>query len=857
VVFGEFLKDLWGSWVGGGGAVIWLAPGARSIHVPIDDIRVWDTDDEAALADLVSGKNTYTSPGLRRAGLPEFGKGSQGTQSDVIALAGFALDVDLKGGKHVAEDLPVTDDDVAALLSVGPDPSRVVATGGGLHFWWLFEEPWALGGPHDRKHARSAFRAFQESYIKRGEEFGFHVDLTATIQHLFRLPGTRNWKRSTSVPVETAYADGPRYPLRELVREVPRSSLSSSPPRADAEEDDEDFVESEFPADEIVVDEVRAKMRRLSPNHRNKTAIEAVLAGESFAEPGKRDDAMQAVCSTIAWLCSSLSKTAEELSEILRPSLFVWASEPGAEKTLEEELEKAVDKLERAIEERNQKQDEEAARIAVIRRFFRLESTGEEVDRQSLPNRELPSYSIIQYKNSFWAQSLGFQDGYRIRPGFYGPFIQTELMVQLGSLWENGAPQFSLTYWGEEGEEKAKTVLRVTQEYATGAHDVLGHFALQESYFDPATRIFHEAICPIRPLMPEFDPRIDEWLRIMGGRHAEQLLDWIAAVTQLDYQCCALYLAGPPDCGKSLLATGLARLWHVGGATPLARIMGDFNAEMFRCPLIGLDEGLPDRKFKSASSFLRSLVGSSTHTYNQKNIVTRKVVGAIRLLISANNDNVLKFGDEELSALDLQAVVGRFLHLRVSDDAATWIEERNAGRKMTEAWVEGDGIPRHALWLREHRKLNPGRRFLVEGETTMMHKALVTQGRWSGVVLEWLVRLVNNPDKIGIVYKSQHEIPRALVGNQKILVNTQAIVDCWNTYLTDRAEKLSTSAVGRVLNQLSDEHKPKMGSNGERIYFHQIDPDLVFSWAEENQIGDLEAMHRNLTRQLDQQEEPS
>jgi hypothetical protein len=851
VIFGEFLNDLWGSWEGPeGSAVVWLAPGAQSIHVPVEAVIEWDEDDEAALGDLIKGKNVYTSPGLRRSGLPSVGKGSQGTQADVIALAGFVLDIDLKGGKHAAGNLPVTDEDVAALLEVGPDPTLVVSTGGGLHPWWLFERPWSLEGAHERKRARAAFKTFQEPYIKRGEELGFHVDLTATIQHLFRLPGTLNWKRSVPVPVEFAYRDGPRYPYEQLAQE-PRNTKSKGSSATDVPDPEEARAEDDGP-----LSEVRAKLKRLSPNHKNKAAIDAILAGESFAEVN-RDDAMQVACSTIAWLTSSLSKTPAELAEVMRASLAIWAAEPDAEKSLDEEMEKAVDKFERAIEERNEKLDEEAKRIAVIRRFFRLESTGEAVDDQSLPNRTLPSYTIIQYKSSYWAQSLGLQESYRIAPGFYGPFIQTELMVQLGSLWENGAPHCTLTHVSEEGEEKAKTVLRVTQEYATGAHDVLGHFALQESYFDLSTRIFHEAICPLRPpLKAEFNPQIDTWLRIMGGQHAEQLLDWIAAVTQLDYQCCALYLAGPPDCGKNLLATGLARLWHVGGATPLERVMGDFNAEMFRCPLIHLDEGLPDRKFKSASAFLRSLVGSSTHTYNQKNIVTRKVVGAIRLLISANNDNVLKFGDEELSALDLQAVVGRFLHLRVFDDASKWIEERNAGRKMTESWVDGDGIPRHALWLRENRVLNPGRRFLVEGETTMMHKALVTQGRWSGVVLEWIVRFVNNPSAIEKLYRSGKKNPRALVGNQQILINTQAVIDYWSTYLNENTENLSTSAVGRVLNQLSDEHKPRMG-NGERIRFHQVDPDLVFSWAEENQIGDIDTMNQNLTRQMDLEEELS
>lgn len=845
---GQFLRELWGSWEEQvGSAVIWLAPGAESLHVPVAAIHGWDDEDDAEFLTYTAGRNAYTSPGLRVDGLPSYGKGSQGTQANIIALAGFVLDVDLKGGKHVASELPETDEDVATILEAGPDPTLVVSTGGGLHAWWLFERPWPLSDAHERKRARRAFQEFQDRYIKRGAEHGFHIDSTATIQHVFRLPGTQNYKQTVPRPVEVIYRGGPRYPREDLV--VTRSRTSAEP-----------FERTEpvqtLSPNSDGLDEVRAYMRRVHPTHRNKKIIEAILVGESFAERGERDHAMQRAVSTIAWLSPARGKTPEELAEILRSSLAVWAAEPEAEKTVEEELEKAAEKFSRAIVERDEKDAEAAKVLAPIRRFLRLESTTQEATPDAVADHELEQFAIIQHKSSFWAQSFGGQSTYVIKPGYHGPFSQADLLVQLGSLWEGAPEQFSLTYFNDKDEEKAKTLQRVCLEYATGAHDVLGHFALQESYFDPATRVYHEAICPIRPLEPRFDPQVDEWLHLLGGEFAEQLQDWIAAVTQLNYQCCALYLAGPPDCGKSLIATGLARLWHVGGATPLGNVMGSFNAEMFRCPLINLDEGLPDRSYKNVSSFLRSLVGSSTHTYNQKHVITRKVVGAIRLLISANNDNVLKFSDEELSALDLEAIVGRFLHIRVSDNAAKFIADRNEGRRMTERWVEGDDLARHALWLRDNRTLNPGRRFLVEGEPTAMHRALVTQGRWNGIVLEWLARFMTDPDKIDYAYRGKQALCRARVGSQKLLINTQGVIDGWDLYLANTSERLSTNAVGRVLNQLSNSYKPKLGKAGsERAHFHLVDADLVFSWAEENQVGDLERMQSNFTRQIDIEEE--
>jgi hypothetical protein len=847
---GEFLRELWGGWNDEGAAVIWIpATGgaARSVHVSVEEIRGWDDAVEAEFNSYSSGLNVYTSPGLRRTGLPSTGRGSQGTQSDVVALAAFVLDIDCKGGVHASDQLPASEEDVASILAPGPDPTLVISTGGGLHAWWLFEAPFPTPASTERRQAKNAFRAFQERFIKAGEAKGFHVDSCATIQHVFRLPGTRNWKRPVPETVEVIYQDGPRYSWSDL-RLTGGESVSVP---ALVIPTGEKMTAAPQPLVGDDLDDVRDWMRRIHPNHKNRDLILAVLAGESFADPGNRDRALQQVCSTIAWLTPARRKTAAELVEILRPSLTVWADGPerddGKSKTIDEEVDKAIEKLERAIEDRTARDAEEAASLAPIRQFLRRESAADEKD-DVVNDRSLQSYAIIQHKNSYWAQSFGQQASYVIRPGYYGPFIQTELMVQAGALWENGPPLFSLTYINDKGEEKAKTVLRVTQEYATGAHDVLGHFSLQESYFDPATRVFHEAICPLRPLDPVFDARIDEWLRLMAGDQIDKLLDWITAITKLDFQCCALYLAGPPSCGKSVLANGLARLWHVGGATPLRNVMGNFNAEMFRCPLICLEEGLPD-KYQQASSFLRELVGSSTHTYNQKHVVTRKVVGAIRLLICANNDNVLKFAGEDMSALDLEAVVGRFLHLRVSSEAAEWIDARNAGRTMTSGWVDGDGIAKHALWLARERDLNKGRRFLVEGETTTMHKALITSNQQNGAVLEWLVRFLEDPAKVEQHYTTRSKMSRARAGNQKILVNTQAIVDCWELYLSEK-ERLTTHKVGRSLNQISSDIKPKLGRRDDRAYFHEIDVDLVFSWAQENQIGNLDRMQEHLTRQL-------
>lgn len=849
---GEFLRYLWHGARTAGAATIWIKQGKTSLHVPLDAVfDEWADGDDADLLKLIGQRDAYTSPGLRELGLPEE---RQGGRRQVVALAGFVLDVDRADPvAHKAKNLPVTDEDMAEIFSAGPDPTLVVSSGYGLQAWWLFERPWELEGHADQVRAGRRYESFVAPFIAHANQRGWHLDKTASISHLFRLPGSQNWKRETPRPVEVVYEGGARYPLEELTKSTARTRIAH-----DAEDPEPGLISDtpERSPEELAakLEQVRAALRRLPPQHEYKEPIEKLLAGESFAARGNRDNMLQRLVWVVAFRAPR-DLDADELAEIFRPSLTVWTEEDGAEKTIDEEMAKAEDKLERAFEIRAEKDAKKQAGIEALRNFIR--SDGKEVNEDEAPPTILQQYAIVQYKGSYWAQSFGKQSQYPLKPGFYGPFMSNELLVQLGSLWENGPAQFQLTYLNSKDEEKLKTVGRVAQEYAIGAHRVVGHFELQDSYYDVTTRTFHEAICPVREFEPRFDPRIDEWLRVMGGDKADKLLDWIAGVTKLSDQCCALYLSGPPSCGKNLLADGLAQLWHEGGPTQLETVMGDHNAELFRCPLVLLDEGLDSRSRKSASAFLRRLTGNSVFTFNEKYEPTRKVVGCVRLLIAANNDNVLRFGDEELSALDLEAVIGRFLHLRVSRDASAWLEERNPGRSMTNDWVAGGLIARHALWLRENRQFSHGRRFLVEGEATEMHKNMITRGQRNGLVLEWLSRYMSNPDALerrqaaGAV-----KMPRIRLGNQKLLVNTQGLIDAWATYLGSDTPKLTSQAIGHSLNQLSTGSKPKLGPRGARVQFHEIDVSLVFSWAEQNQIGDLDAMQDNIGRVLAEPEEP-
>jgi hypothetical protein len=836
---------------------IWNRQTKKSIHVAVPHDGSGEFD--RIVAEQVQlGRDVYFGVGLRRPMLLE---SQRGKVADVRGLPGLWLDIDFDrlpttgttGARpHAATNLPKTDADACEILSVMPEPTAIIDSGFGWHVYWLFDVVHPIGYA-DESYVSKASRLFHERAISHAARKGFHVDRGLhTLDKVLRLPSTINTKAGGCEPVVCLLADGPRYASLDKLLEAAQVDMRTPTVefrgQSSTAAPEDISVELCEPRPHAALEQdptwLRDALKRLH-NPDSRELLQTVLDGKPFAEPGDRDSTLQRIASVIAYLAPD--RDAEELAhEILFNSLAHFDDVDQGTFTQQDRLVWAAEKIERAqVDARRdrvhrERQDKQIADVLIRqarsapRRDQRLgpapQGPYEQVEiekfaaQQSTTVAEFKKHWIIQKGSSFYVYING---DYQLP--LTTPELDVSLPRDLAPAVQNNFVR--LDTLNAKGEPRRKTTKELLSDYASVARTLVTHLDLGHSYYDSTTQTFYEAACPIRPLEAAYNPEVDFWLRLLGGKHADKLLDWVATVSQLDKQSSALYLQGPPGTGKSLISQGLARLWHKGGPTELIRVLGDWTADLARCPLVVADEQIPQSfKGQRTSAELRALIGTSSRTLTRKYLNNSDLVGAVRMILSANNADMLVF-DEMLSQSDLEAVAGRFLHIHGDKQAAVFLNTID-----TSDWVDDDVIAKHALWLRDHRTVVPGRRFMVEGDAGAVSKMLATRGNVPSRVAEWLVRYICDTRQSG---PTQLDLVR--MGNGKYLVNTNAVVQFWDAYV--KSSKVpATPQVGAALRNLAtDQHR-----DGSSKRFWQIDVEAISAWSEANLVGDVQTIYERV-----------
>ena len=135
------------------------------------------------------------------------------TAAEISAIPGLWMDVDLKTGKHAQDALPETVEDCLQLFPV--PPSIVVHSGGGVHAYWLFREPWVFDTPAERDEGADLLKGFQATIQNAATLQGWKLDSTHDLSRILRMPGSTNYK-SVPVPVTIISHNDDRYNADDL-----------------------------------------------------------------------------------------------------------------------------------------------------------------------------------------------------------------------------------------------------------------------------------------------------------------------------------------------------------------------------------------------------------------------------------------------------------------------------------------------------------------------------------------------------------------------------------------------------------------------------------------------------------------
>jgi hypothetical protein len=773
---------------------------------------------------IVGLGDVYFGVGTRRPGLPAEKRGGK---ADIVALPGLFVDLDLADGRahKTKTPLPADRTEAAALIAaVGKDPTLVVDSGFGLHVYWLFDKPFVVGVDGTVAEYEAALSALQQTIIKAAAAVGQHVDNTAEAARVLRLPGTLNVKvPGDARTVEVLIADGPRYPFAAFGRASGPVAAATAPTAATA-----------ATAPTIPIDDVRDRLGRLRDLTKRAMATR-ILAGQSYADT-ERDRMMNLMAATVAWLAPDNDPA--DLATIFEPSHAAWAAEPTATKSLAEEQNKVTDKIRRSQTDARAERARLAAEDEAIKNILGYvqapevttpiapapegQYTTDELEAAAAAARctvaELKKRWVIQVKESFYILT----DKFAGRWAYADP--QPTRALRCVYDWLRRAP----IEW-RKVERKAmvlKSTDEIVTEYGSVGQRTEASLCLASSYYDETEGVFHEAACPPRPLRAVNHADIDAWLRVLGGDNADKLLDWIATVTDLTTPSAALYLTGPPETGKSLLANGLARLWTTGTPTEMSRVLGgNFNDDLTKCPLVFADEALPQNWHgKQTSADLRRIVTENRRTLARKHLSNSSLEGCIRIIMAANNDNLLAF-NEDMSPEDIQAMAERFLHIDTAGAVGFLKTVPLVG------WVTENRIAEHALHLRDTRQVTYDGRFAVKGEVSRIHRSIATRGTVKGLVVEWLARYLVNPSPA---------IPKTVpvrVGGGQYLINTSVVTEFWGQHV--QSDKVpTTGVVSRILKGLSSGRDVRI--NGVRV--HEIDVQGVVEWAKDTGVAEPETL---------------
>lgn len=379
----------------------------------------------------------------------------------------------------------------------------------------------------------------------------------------------------------------------------------------------------------------------------------------------------------------------------------------------------------------------------------------------------------------------------------------------------------------------------IVERYGTIANAVVADMKAQISSFDEKSHTLIEAPCPFRKMEPKRDERVEAWLRSItkDDELHERLLDWLACVPLLERPMAALFLWGEPRTGKSLLAHGISRMWlgpTQGGPTELEDLAGDFNSKLMDCPLVFGDEYVPeDKRGNAKTDLLRKIVQETVRTLKRKFLPAATLLGAIRLIIAANEPDIIINTTKSMTNHDIAAVNERFLCIEVDATAREFLDQlRKEGTH--DDFFSGDVIAQHVWWLHENRDVKFGSRFLVEGLSgSELEKRMMVGTGLRSSICEWFTSYILADDhKRKMTGDDKPIVDQDKQGRGRLLVTSKALHRRWeHNDFTSTEYKPTITQIEKALGGVCREKRVKKEGG---VFYREVNIQHVKYWASVN-----------------------